>query len=167
MHGTNWSLLLNDGFLSGSPSSPEVRQSVLLQHAKQTTGDVQRKRLGQLMLCDVILYDSETHHTVVWAVSKRCTVAAFTAVLGHQIFLSLKKSSAVQVIKCSHANDTDYFTNCSGALVSCWDKCLNGGGNYVEKQSACQCICAFTKLIHSITCSVTVAVSDFQNNLYS
>jgi len=57
--------LLNEGSLSGSPSSPEARPSALLQLDKKTTGYVQKKELGQLMLGDVIFYDSATPHTVV------------------------------------------------------------------------------------------------------
>jgi len=97
-----------------------------------------KEKLQQLMLGDDIYYDSATPHTVVWTVWKGSNVT-FTTITGHQIFGPLK-NSAVQVINCLHANDTDYFTKGSGALVSCWDKCLSDGGNYVEKWCARQCI---------------------------
>jgi len=57
--------LLNEGSLSDSPSSPEARPSALLELGKKTMGYVQKKELGQLMLGDVIFYDSATPHTVV------------------------------------------------------------------------------------------------------
>jgi len=57
--------LLNEGSLSGSPSSPEARPSALLQHGKKTTSDVRKKKLGQLMLGDAIFYDSAILHTVI------------------------------------------------------------------------------------------------------
>jgi hypothetical protein len=59
------------------------------------------------------------------------SIVTLTTVLGHQIFGPLKKSSAVGVINCLQANDTDYFTKGSDALVSCWDNCLNSGAKYV------------------------------------
>ncbi|GFU72922.1 mariner Mos1 transposase [Trichonephila clavipes] len=141
--------LLIEFMTRGTPINSEV-YSRTLKKLKRT---IQNKRRGLLSSGVVLLHDHARPHTAVrtrevlrkfkWDVFQHLSYSPYLAQSDYHLFTAMKKwLRGKHFADDEELNDvTHWFKSQAGAfyaegigkLVQCYDKCLNNGGDYVEK----------------------------------